>query len=100
MKKLKYPDVDPEYMQFKNEFDHLKKLRHPNIVQILGYCYETQKKPFIMDDRTKVTTEEIYAALCLEYLDNGSLQKHLSGTLQLHFQYVLEEYRVYLRTFH
>ncbi|KAG2640802.1 uncharacterized protein LOC120665707 isoform X2 [Panicum virgatum] len=78
VKKLKYPDVDPEYMQFKNEFDHLKKLRHPNIVQILGYCYETQKKPFIMDDRTRVTTEEIYAALCLEYLDNGSLQKHLS----------------------
>ncbi|CAL4899569.1 unnamed protein product [Urochloa decumbens] len=78
VKKLKFPDVDLEYVQFKNEFDHLTKLRHLNIVQILGYCYETQKKTFIMDDQSKVTTEEIYAALCLEYLDNGSLQKHLS----------------------
>ena len=82
MKKLKLScDVNLELKQFQNEFYNLKKLKHQNIVQILGYCYETKKKAFIKPDGSNVFADEIYMKRsCLEYLHNGSLQKHLSGT--------------------
>ena len=80
MKKLKPCLADLGNQQFRNEFDTLTKLNHQNIVKVLGYCYETKKKPFIMLDGSKVFVDEIHAALCFEYLHNGSLQNHLSGT--------------------
>lgn len=80
VKKLKPCCADLDNKQFRNEFHTLMKLNHQNIVQILGYCYETMKKPFIMPDGSKVFVDEIHTALCFEYLHNGSLQKHLSGT--------------------
>jgi serine/threonine protein kinase len=92
VKKLKPCDVMLDYKQFRNEFYNLRKLKHENIVQILGYCYETKEQSFIMPDGSKISADERYTALCFEYLHNGSLQKHLSGTLLLHFQYVLEKY--------
>ncbi|KAG0529536.1 hypothetical protein BDA96_05G106900 [Sorghum bicolor] len=78
VKKLKPCCADLDNKQFRNEFHTLMKLNHQNIVQILGYCYETMKKPFIMPDGSKVFVDEIHTALCFEYLHNGSLQKHLS----------------------
>ena len=80
MKKLKPCYADPDNKQFRNEFHTLVKLNHQNIVKVLGYCYETKKKPFIMLDGSKVFVDEIHAALCFEYLHNGSLQNHLSVT--------------------
>ena len=80
MKKLKPCLADLGNQQFRNEFDTLTKLNHQNIVKVLGYCYETNKIPFIMPDGSKVFVDEICIALCLEYLDKGSLQNHLSGT--------------------
>ena len=29
--------------QFRNEFYSLRMLKHKNIVQVLGYCYETKQ---------------------------------------------------------
>ena len=46
VKMLKIRDPNLDSKQFQNEFYNLKKLSHPNIVQVLGYCYETEKKPF------------------------------------------------------
>ncbi|XP_066358030.1 cysteine-rich receptor-like protein kinase 7 [Miscanthus floridulus] len=63
--------------QFANEFRNLKMLKHQNIVQILGYCYETNKTPTKYNGKT-VLAEKTYRALCFEYLHNGSLEKHLS----------------------
>ena len=88
VKKLKLRDVHLEFKQFQNEFYNLTKLKHQNVVQILGYCYEIEKNPFIMPDGSKVFVDETHIALCFEYLDNGSLEKHLSSTMQLHFWYV------------
>ena len=36
--------------------------------------------------------DETHIAVCFEYLHNGSLEKYLSGTMQLHFWYVLKVY--------
>jgi len=46
VKKLKLRDVNLDFKQFQNEFYNLTKLKHQNIVQILGYCFETEKKTF------------------------------------------------------
>jgi len=95
VKKLKLRDVNLDFKQFQNEFYNLTKLKHQNVVQILGYCYEIEKNPFIMPDGNKVFVDEIHIALCFEYLNNGSLEKHLSGMMQLHFWYVLKENCLY-----
>ncbi|XP_039823872.1 receptor tyrosine-protein kinase erbB-2-like isoform X2 [Panicum virgatum] len=79
VKKLKLrPDVNLDMKLFQNEFYNLTKLKHQNVVQILGYCYETEGKHFIQPDGSKVFVDEIHIALCFEYLHNGSLEKHLS----------------------
>jgi len=62
--------------QFRNELINLKMLEHPNIVQLVGYCYETQQK-CIQWNGIDIFPETRYRALCLEYLHNGSLRNHL-----------------------
>jgi len=73
--------------QFANEFRNLKMLKHQNIVQILGYCYETKKTPTKYNGKT-VLAEKTYRALCFEYLHNGSLEKHLCGMVMLILLYL------------
>jgi len=62
----------------RNESYNHGKLSHQNIVQCLGYCFEIEQKPFTMPDGSKVFAHETHAALCLEYMHNGSLRPHLS----------------------
>ena len=70
--------------QYENEARHLMRLKHPNIVQLVGYCCETEKE-LVMHNGTYVHAEKSERLLCLEYLPNGSLCKHLSGmTIQHH----------------
>lgn len=85
MKMLHDVNTDHDDKQFQNEFFNLCLLKHQNIVQILGYCYESKQIPIEYNRRT-VLADKIYRVLCFEYLDNGSLQNHLSGMLLLHFQ--------------
>jgi len=75
--------------QFRNEFYSLRMLKHKNIVQVLGYCYETKQMPMELNG-IKVLAEETHRALCLEYLHSGSLKKHLSDEscgLEWHARY-------------
>ncbi|XP_044335310.1 uncharacterized protein [Triticum aestivum] len=67
--------IDDE--QFIHEFDNLMMLNHPNIVRLVGYCYETQRQHMDFEGRT-VFAETTYKALCFEYMPKGSLQNHLS----------------------
>jgi len=78
VKKLKLHDVNLDFKQFQNEFYNLTKLKHQNVIQILSYCCEIEKKSFIMPDGSKVFVDETHIDLCFEYLHNGSLTKHLS----------------------
>ncbi|XP_044386752.1 putative cysteine-rich receptor-like protein kinase 35 isoform X4 [Triticum aestivum] len=63
--------------QFKREFENLMRLDHHNIVQLVGYCYETHHKPMLHNGET-IYAEETNRVLCFEYMRNGSLQKHIS----------------------
>ena len=72
--------------QFKHEFDNLMMLSHENIVRLVAYCYETRRKHHAFEGK-QVFFEETYKALCFEYMTNGSLQKHISGTMLIHFEY-------------
>ncbi|XP_037419120.1 probable L-type lectin-domain containing receptor kinase V.3 [Triticum dicoccoides] len=63
--------------QFENEVNLLMKVKHPNIVQLVGYCYETQhlrnhhEGKFIFAGSTE-------CLLSLEFLPKGSLDKYIS----------------------
>ncbi|CAM0871588.1 unnamed protein product [Alopecurus aequalis] len=61
---------------FTNELNSLMKVRHQNIVRLVGYCYE--KRPQVHEvDGVPTLCTVIDRALCLEYLHGGSLDKHL-----------------------
>ncbi|TVU49087.1 hypothetical protein EJB05_00378, partial [Eragrostis curvula] len=64
--------------QFENEAHHLMRLKHPNIVQLVGYCSETENV-LVHHNGKYVFAEKSERLLCLEYLPNGSLREHLSG---------------------
>ena len=78
------PGIDDE--NFQHEFENLMMLEHQNIVRLVGYCYETQHEPMQYMGRT-FFAEKIYRELCFEYMKNGSLQKHISGMMVVHFEY-------------
>lgn len=84
-------DLSIDHKQFHNEFNSLAMLQHQNIVQLLGYCYETERKLMKYNGR-EVIVEEPHRVLCLEYLHNGSLRKYLSGILLHHLPYLLYIY--------
>lgn len=64
--------------QFQNEVFHLMKLKHPNIVQFLGYCYEVQN--ICVEHNGKYLFAEMpQRLLCFDYLPSGSLKEYISG---------------------
>jgi serine/threonine protein kinase len=62
--------------QFKNEVGNLLRVKHPNIVRLLGYCYEIRFK-FVKYNGEDVFGKHIYRVLCFEYFQGGSLDMHL-----------------------
>lgn len=80
VKILRDGNNDLDYRQFRNEFYNLMKVKHNNIVQVLGYCYEIEQIRTEYGGKI-VFAEKTHRALCFEYLHNGSLQNHLHGML-------------------
>ena len=78
VKKL-HPRHGLDDKEFDNEFRNLREIRHPNVVRLLGYCYESRHK-FVKHNGDLVRAQEIERALCFEYMQGGSLDKHISGT--------------------
>jgi serine/threonine protein kinase len=72
---------------FQKEYENLMRLNHHNVVRLVGYCYESHYHPFQYKGKT-VFAEKIFRALCFEYMKNGSLQKHLSGTMVPHLYHL------------
>ncbi|XP_044974412.1 uncharacterized protein LOC123442429 isoform X5 [Hordeum vulgare subsp. vulgare] len=61
---------------FQNEYEHLKRLKHHNIVRLVGFCDETEHVFAEYKGKT-IIAEEIHRALCLEFLPNGPLSDYL-----------------------
>lgn len=88
MKVLRYFTPEISDQQFQNEFGNLKKLKHPNIVRLLGFCDETEEE--IIEHKGKlVVCYRIHRALCLEYVPNGNLRKFLSGKVLMCYWVIL-----------
>lgn len=62
---------------FEREFEAVVKAKHPNIIQLLGYCNEEKEKLVKMEGKL-VIAFEIHRALCFEYMHKGSLHEYLS----------------------
>ncbi|XBH74852.1 hypothetical protein VPH35_101723 [Triticum aestivum] len=69
--------VSSSHEQFENEVNLLMKLKHPNIVRLLGYCYETQHLRKLHEGKF-IFVWYTECLLCLEYLPKGSLDKYIS----------------------
>lgn len=64
--------------EFQKEFQNLKRLRHRNIVELVGFCNEAEEV-VVEFEGNQVAALKMHTALCFEYVGNGSLQKHISG---------------------
>lgn len=63
---------------FDTEVTNLMKLKHENIVQLVGFCCEPQKK-VIQHNKRYVIVEITEGCLCYEYLPKRSLDMYLYG---------------------
>nr|ABG48658.1 nonfunctional Rpg1 [Hordeum vulgare subsp. spontaneum] len=70
------PGLDDE--EFKNEFNNLMRVRHQNIIPLVGYCHHT-KQVLVEHNGKHVSARVEERYLCSEYLEGGSLDKHLSN---------------------
>ncbi|XBI78613.1 hypothetical protein VPH35_088271 [Triticum aestivum] len=70
--------------EFTNEFRNLMKVKHPNIVRLIGYCYEIRHRHVEMNGDL-VFAKTIEQLLCFEYMEGGSLAKHISGYMPPEF---------------
>ncbi|GJM95258.1 hypothetical protein PR202_ga11970 [Eleusine coracana subsp. coracana] len=61
--------------QFENEA-HLLRLKHENIVRFLGHCSESRHVVVKHEGRDCIA-ESQEKLLCLEYMPNGSLDRHI-----------------------
>lgn len=77
MKKLSKTDEVSEG-QFKDELKCLIRVKHKNIVRLLGYCWETQEK-VVKFNGMYVLADVRRRFLCFEYVPNGSLHDYIKG---------------------
>ncbi|KAG2606703.1 putative receptor-like protein kinase At4g00960 isoform X2 [Panicum virgatum] len=66
--------------QFENEANHLMRLKHPNVVRLVGWCYETEDV-YVEYGGKYICAEKSERLLCLEYMPNGSLRGYLSDEI-------------------
>ncbi|GJN28093.1 hypothetical protein PR202_gb16176 [Eleusine coracana subsp. coracana] len=64
---------------FENEVLNIMALKHENIVKLIGYCHEAQRK-VVENNGRYVVADIVECLLCYEYLPNGSVHKNLFGT--------------------
>ena len=66
---------------FRREVNSLLHVSHKNIVRFLGFCSHTEHKVFENEEsRDYIYAENRERILCFEYVNNGSLEKYITGT--------------------
>jgi coatomer subunit beta' len=58
----------------------MMSVKHPNVLRFLGYCFDTLGR-ILKFERKLVMAERRERLLCFEYVSNGSLEQHLTGTM-------------------
>ncbi|KAE8814354.1 Cysteine-rich receptor-like protein kinase 6 [Hordeum vulgare] len=76
VKKLQENAPMPPDKQFNKEVQNVMSLKHDNIVEVVGFCSETQKK-LVQFDKRYIQADITESLICYEYLPNGSLQENL-----------------------
>uniref|UniRef100_A0A0A8ZAT5 Protein kinase domain-containing protein n=1 Tax=Arundo donax TaxID=35708 RepID=A0A0A8ZAT5_ARUDO len=74
---------------FDSEFRNLSKVKHQNVVGLIGYCYQSRHK-YIPYNGELIFAKAMERILCFEYMQGGSLDKHISDeycTLDWHICY-------------
>lgn len=61
---------------FDNEVLNIMALNHENIVKLVGYCHETQRK-VVQNNGRYIVADIAECLLCYEYLPKGSVHKNL-----------------------
>ena len=70
------PVLDDE--EFKSEFSNLLRVKHQNTIPLVGYCHHTAQ--VLAEHNGKHVSARVKERyLCSEYLQGGSLDKHLSN---------------------
>nr|CAJ19356.1 putative serine/threonine kinase [Triticum aestivum] len=65
---------------FRREVNNLLHVSHKNIVRFLGFCSHTEHKVFENEEsRDYIYAENRERILCFEYVNNGSLEKYITG---------------------
>jgi len=64
---------------FSNEVGNLMAVQHENIVKLVGFCHESQKR-LVPHNGRYIIVDITEVLLCYEYLPKGSLDKYLFGT--------------------
>jgi len=63
--------------QFKNELNNLMRVKHKNIIRLVGYCHNIAH--ILVEYKGELVSARVeQRALCLEYLQGGSLDNHIS----------------------
>ncbi|PUZ60239.1 hypothetical protein GQ55_4G108100 [Panicum hallii var. hallii] len=62
---------------FENEASLLMRLKHPNVVLLVGWCSETENM-YVHYNGKYICAEKSERLLCLEYMPKGSLRGYLS----------------------
>ncbi|KAF8664754.1 hypothetical protein HU200_054476 [Digitaria exilis] len=76
VKKLADNSPVPPKKEFQKEVGNLMAIQHTNIVRLLGYCRETQRKA-IENNGRYIIVDVVESLLCYEYIPNGNLGKYI-----------------------
>lgn len=68
----------PPGVTFGTEVTNIMALKHENVVELVNYCHELQKK-VVQHNRKYMIVDVIESCLCYKYVPNGSLDKHIYG---------------------
>ncbi|KQJ93966.1 hypothetical protein BRADI_3g07790v3 [Brachypodium distachyon] len=63
--------------EFQKEFQNLRRFNHQNVVKLVAFCNES-KQEYVKFGGQEVIADKMHTALCLEYVQNGNLGKHIS----------------------
>jgi disease resistance protein RPM1 len=78
----------PLGISFTTEVTNLMALQHDNIVELVHYCHEAQKK-VVQNNGRYVIVDVTESCLCYKYLPKGSLDKYIYG---MQYTIILEGY--------